>query len=558
MENKPRIIAGNCEYCGTPAYTCMHYKGIVDVSGKRLPNAPEVSAATPENPSDKFVRTTPFNCKANSKKLLIGCVDFSELTGMPMYLYNLGKEMIKLGYEITLVSTIGGKMAEIGREAGFRLFSWDQDYHDDYTALILNEPISARLLKEFPDVPAYNIIHSARPEDEPIPDCPQIRKYFCSKHSDFEYIKEKVPVKKIDFLSIPIDFYRFNKKKRRDHEGYVVLAPCTFDELRKPMLKDLVKRAQDNPDIKVILKGKNYGAIKHPEALPPNVILDEEPSVNIEDFMAEADEVAGILLGTVTIEAWAMGLKTSVYDLEGNYEMVEPAKNFKTFHDSAYVAARLHNTLNAKWADIIIPHHDQPDLLAQTLKTIPIKNYNVIIVRGSFFANACNRGAKLAQTDTLIFANDDMAIGSKALWEMLDHPADVVGIRQIYPDGSDLGIGIFINEYGNYELTANKDKAKYPSGALFKISRSVWKDIGGFNEEFINGGEDQDLFLRCIEADYSCGFVDTPVVHYCSQSTGRFDYIGENDKLLFSLWPENRLNKVLGNDHRQPSDVVKL
>ena len=123
---------------------------------------------------------------------------------------------------------------------------------------------------------------------------------------------------------------------------------------------------------------------------------------------------------------------------------------------------------------------------------------------------------------------------------------------------ADLGIGIFINEYGNYELTANKDKAKYPSGALFKISRSAWKDIGGFNEEFINGGEDQDLFLRCIEADYSCGFVDTPVVHYCSQSTGRFDYISENDKLLFSLWPENRLNKVLGNDHRQPSDVVKL
>lgn len=555
---KPRIIAGNCEFCGIPAYRCMHYKGTVDPSGKRLPNAPEVSQ--PEKPAEQngFVKITPFNCKHNPKKLLIGCVDFSELTGMPMYLYNLGKEMIKLGYEITIVSTIGGAMAEMAREAGFRLFNWDQDYRDDYMALILNEPISERLLKEFPDTPAYNIIHSARPEDEPISDRPQIRKYLYSKHSDFDYIKDKVPLNKIAYLPIPIDFVRFNKKKRIAHDGYVVLAPCTFDELRKPMLKNLVQRAQDNPEMLFILKGKNYGAIKHPEALPKNVVLDDNPATNIEDFMAKADEVAGILLGTVTLEAWAMGLKTSVYDLEGNYTMIEPEKNFKAFHDACRVATKLHVILNEKWADIIIPHHDQPDLLAQTLKTIPIRNYNVIVVRGGYFAQSCNRGAKLAETKTFIFANDDMAIGTAALWELLDHPADVAGIRQVYPDGSDLGIGIFINEHGNYELTSDKDKAQYPSGALFKITREAWEDVGGFDDRFINGGEDQDLFLRCLEAGYKTGLVDKSVVHYCSQSTGRFDFISENDKLLFGLWTDERLKKVFGENYRLPSDIKEI
>jgi hypothetical protein len=551
MQNKPKIIRGICEFCGVPAKECMHYKETVDNEGILLPNSPDFK----EN-SEHFNRVTPYNCRKNSKKILIGCVDFSNLTGMPMYLYNLGKEMIKRGYEISLVSTIGGDIARLAREAGFKLFDWEADYKDDYMAMLLNEPISARLMAQFPDVPAYNIIHSARPADEPIADCPQIRKYFYSKDSDLEYMKGKVPVEKIESLPIPIDFERFNPAKKREHERYTILAPCTFDDLRRPMLLNLVQRAIDNPEILVILKGKNYGVINNPDALPANVkILD--PSDNVEDFMAEADEVAGILLGTVTLEAWAMGLKTSVYDLEGNFEMVEAPIAFEAMHKSSSVAYRLDTILNEKWADIIIPHHDQPDLLAQTLKTIPIRNYNVIIVRGSYFSKSCNKGARLAETNKLIFANDDMAIGAKALWEMIDNPADVVGVRQVYPDGTDLGIGIFINEFGNYELTARTDKARYPSGALFRIKRNCWEDVGGLNEEFFNGGEDQDLFLRCLEAKQSVGFVETPVIHYCSQSTGRFDYIEHNDNLLFGLWPDERLQKVLGNDYRQESDVAK-
>ena len=555
---KPRIIAGTCEFCGIPAYQCDHYKGLVDISGKKMFSDDKKSDSSDNIVSNNFIKTTPENGKKSNKKILISCVDFSHLTGMPIYLYNLGREMIKLGYEITLVSTIGGVISDKAREAGFKLFSWEEDYRDDYIALILNEPISEQMLERFPDVPAYNIIHSARPEDEPIPDCPQIRKYLYSKASDLAYMKGKVPVDKIDSLPIPIDFERFSPSKKRPHDVYTILAPCTLDKLRLPMLKDLVKRACDNPDIKVILKGHNYGVIPNPSALPKNVILDENPEFNIEEIMADCDEVAGILLGTVTIEAWAMGLKTSVYDLEGNYEMVEQPKDFEIIHSAKFIANRLHNFLTEKWADIIIPHHDQPDLLAQTLRNIPIRNYNVIIVRGGYFSQSCNKGSKLAETNNLIFANDDLKIGARALWEMLDNPADLVGIKQIYPDGSDLCIGIFINEFGNYELTSDIKKAIYPSGALFKITREAWKKVKGFNNGFINGGEDQDLFLKCIEAGYSVGFVETPVVHYCSQSTGRFDYIGHNDELLFKLWTKERLIKTLGDKIKQPSDLKNI
>jgi len=545
MTNKPKIIGSICEYCGVPAYLCDHYRGQVDKSGQKLPEVAEriISEAVTAAP-EKFVKSTPLNSKKTTKKLLIGCVDFSELTGMPMCLYNLGKEMIGLGYEISLVSTIGGEIAEMATAAGFKLFSWDQNYTDDYQALILNEPISAKLLDQFPDVPAYNIIHSARPEDEPIPDCPQIRKYFYVKGTDFEYIKDKVPLKKVQRLPIPIDFDRFYRGRKTDHAGYTILAPCTFDELRKPMLKNLVKRAKENPEIKVIIKGKNYGLKIDRSALPPNVVIDETPAKNIEDFMAEADEVAGILLGTVTMEAWAMGLNTSVYDLEGNYEMVKPPKGFAITHNAKMVAIKLNRILNEKWADMVIPHHDQADLLAQTLKTIPLRNYNVVIVRGTFFAAACNKGAKLAETDKIIFANDDLVLNPRVLWKILDAPEPIVGVSQVYPDGEKLCHGIFINENGNYELTTDPGKTLYPSGAFFKVDKAVWKELGGLCEEYINGGEDQDLFMSALEAGHKTAVIDDPIVHYCSRSTGRFDHLTENDIILRKCWPEKRLRKL--------------
>jgi len=537
---KPRIINGVCEHCGVKASTCVHYKASID---------------SIEENGNKII--TPQNYNKTSKKLLFSCVDFSNLTGMPMYLYNLGKELIKLGYEINLVSTIGGDIADMAREAGFKLFDWKDDYNDDYMALVLNEPISEVMLSRFPDVPAYNIIHSARPEDEPIPDCPQIRKYLYSKNSDLEYIKGKVPDKKIEYLPIPIDSERFNPNKRIAHKRYTILAPCTIDQLRKPMLLDLINRARNNPDIVVIVKGADYGALNDVPS-PDNFFIDPVPSKNIEEAMAIADEVAGILFGTVTLEAWAMGLETSVYDLEGKYEMVEPDGDFEFSHEARLVAKSFDEILKEKWADIIIPHHDQPDLLAQTLKSIPIRNYNVIIVRGGYFSESCRRGAHLAQTQNLIFANDDLIIGAKALWEMIDNDADIVGIKQIYPDGSDLCVGIFINEFGNYELTSNKEKAQYPSGALFKISRTAWDETGGLDLRFINGGEDQDLFLKCLEDGFSVGFVETTVVHYCSQSSGRFDHIERNDNWLFRLWTEERLEKVLGKNYKKSSDIKQL
>ena len=64
--------------------------------------------------------------------------------------------------------------------------------------------------------------------------------------------------------------------------------------------------------------------------------------------------------------------------------------------------------IKGKIADIIIPHHNRHDLLKNTLDAIPLDIFNIFIVAGGSFARNCNLGAKLAQTDNLIFMNDDI------------------------------------------------------------------------------------------------------------------------------------------------------
>lgn len=503
----------------------------------------------------KVNRKTSWNAKRQVFHVVIGCQDFSQLSGMPIYNYRLGREFVRLGCDVTVVApTIGGDLTKMARKAGIRVFSYQSGKHlnSSPSVLLLNELWSKCLLADFPDAPAWYYCHSKYDCDAPIEKRPQIRGYFAPRKQVADYWMKKTGYK-IAVIPIPIPFDEFSQVRTKRHKTYRILVPCTFNEIREPMVRDIIKRARADKKVEVLFKGTDYGVLEKLE-LPGNCRW-EDASPDIRPYMHWADEVAGIFVGTVTLEAWAMGKATSVYDEKGRCEMGKPPKGFRTIYDSAAVAKRFLELFREKWADIVIPHYDQRELLAQTLGTIPLQNYNVIVVRGGTFAQNCNKGAKLAETDNLIFANDDLLINPQALWEMLDAKEELVGVQQFYPNGEALCVGIFINQFGNYELTNKPKKAMYPSGALFRIKRHVFEEVGGFDERFRNGGEDQDLFLKALEAGYRTGFVDSSVVHYCSQSTGRFDYVVENDETLHKLWPKKRLEKVLGKHYARKSDL---
>lgn len=205
--------------------------------------------------------------------------------------------------------------------------------------------------------------------------------------------------------------------------------------------------------------------------------------------------------------------------------------------------------IKKKIADIIIPHHDRHDLLKNTLDKLPNDIFNIIIVSGGSFAENCNKGAKLAETDNLIFLNDDVEVNVGILKDMVNADTDIVGCAQKIPRKTqDILYGIGYKDInGKLEagLSRSLEETHIPSGFCFRVKKKVWESLKGFDEAFENGAEDQDLGFRILENKYSVSYITTPMIHHESQSEGRHRLSHLNQKLLHKIWNEGKLRKLL-------------
>lgn len=221
-------------------------------------------------------------------------------------------------------------------------------------------------------------------------------------------------------------------------------------------------------------------------------------------------------------------------------------------------------TRGPKLGDIIIPHHDRHEYLRPLLERIPLGLFNIFIVSGGSFARNCNLGAKLAQTENLIFLNDDVEITEQVLREMCANKADMIGATQIIPSMGNkayYGIGFWF-EKGKLQagLMQKPESVHIPCGFLFGMKKKAWEKLGGLDEGFINGGEDSDLGLRALKAKMKVDYITIPVIHHHSQSEGRLIYSKENQQRLEEKWPAKEVKKLfnlssekirilLGNNH---------
>ena len=249
-------------------------------------------------------------------QILLASFEFESLTGQPMYNYNLAKGLIEAGHEVTCVGLrTGGTIAKWLKEIGAEVYSYHpkSEWFDVYDLTIISECLPEVIDNIICD-DIYNFCHSKGELDQPI-EREEIKGYLFPREEVQKHWKKEGKI-----IPIPLDFNKFKKYERVESPDYIILSPCTLDSLRKPMLLDLLKRAVGN--VKVWIVGKDYGALKGVK-IPENVTIFPETD-NVVEYMKKADELAGIFIGTVTLEAWAVGLKTSVYDELGRYEYIEP------------------------------------------------------------------------------------------------------------------------------------------------------------------------------------------------------------------------------------------
>jgi hypothetical protein len=268
-------------------------------------------------------------------KILLASMELTSLTGQPMYTYHLAKGLRELGHEIVCAGLhADGEVKEMFQKLGCKVVTLRNPKCKGKFDLALIAENIPEYLEGLECDKIYNISHSKSDCDKPIDD-ERITGYIAPRTQVSEYWEEQFDIK-FEILPIPIDF----KKWELEHipqERYTILAPCGMCEIRKKMLLDLINRARKDGKIQVWIMGEDYGALKGVE-IPDNVKVMTR-TFEIEQSMRRADEVAGIFIGTVTLEAWAMGVETSVYDEEGNWDYVEKPKDFNK-HDYKKVTER--------------------------------------------------------------------------------------------------------------------------------------------------------------------------------------------------------------------------
>ena len=196
-------------------------------------------------------------------------------------------------------------------------------------------------------------------------------------------------------------------------------------------------------------------------------------------------------------------------------------------------------------ATIIVPTiHARPDLLdrcvqecARTMR----EDDNLLVLEGGTFAENCNGGAGLAQTDILIFLNDDCKPDQDDWIDRLLDPfrwdhVGIVGARLIYPDGKLQHTGVYLENDASGIVARNRtwDCVSGPvdavTGACLAIRTSLFREVGGFDEAFRNGYEDIDLCLRARQAGHTIWYqAECTVIHHESQSgPRRWQWVNEN------------------------------
>lgn len=190
------------------------------------------------------------------------------------------------------------------------------------------------------------------------------------------------------------------------------------------------------------------------------------------------------------------------------------------------------------------------------------------------FAKAINQGARLAQGEYLLLLNNDTIITPGFIAEMKkvfekNNKVGIVGclIYNLLSPKTVQHAGImFTQDYLPYELgmevpgiapgipvsdsrVITVREVPAVTFACAMIKKSVFEDIGGLDEGYISGWEDNDACLRVREKGYKIFYTGlTSIKHQKFGSVGRLAKESQNRQRYDDIWVHTgRAKKVLGD-----------
>jgi hypothetical protein len=262
----------------------------------------------------------------NKKKLkvLIGCLLFKEYTGSEMYVYELARNLIKLNCEVHILSpNIGGPLTELTKKLGIKIFDFNKPPINEKYNIIHGQhyPVVEALIKLFPNTPKICTIHSEVISlENPIQDI-SIFKYIAIRPEIKEHLVNKFGIleKQIEIIYNPIDEERFNTNNTTN-DGYTLFVG-TIDYLRRNTILDLINYTKIN-NKKLFVVGKNHSDYLNYIKSYDHVKYFES-TYEIEKFVKNCSETAGVLLGRTTIEGWMCGKPGWIYNVDSPGNIID-------------------------------------------------------------------------------------------------------------------------------------------------------------------------------------------------------------------------------------------
>jgi GT2 family glycosyltransferase/SAM-dependent methyltransferase/Flp pilus assembly protein TadD len=170
------------------------------------------------------------------------------------------------------------------------------------------------------------------------------------------------------------------------------------------------------------------------------------------------------------------------------------------------------------------------------------------------FAKACNQGARAAHGKYLVFLNNDTIpqpgwLNALVMEVEGDASVGVVGSKLLFPDGTIQHAGVvrdcqhllpyhlYKSFAGDHPAVNQRREFQIVTAACLLIRRSLFEEVGGFDEGYVNGFEDADLCLKVKERGSLVVYQPRSVIiHLESQSPGRKAYEDENAARFLHRW----------------------
>ena len=222
-----------------------------------------------------------------------------------------------------------------------------------------------------------------------------------------------------------------------------------------------------------------------------------------------------------------------------------------TYNSSSYIGACLAPLLGMLDVELLVVDNDSKDgTAAQVQREFP--NIRLIALQENVgFGHACNIGVAASSGSFVLLLNPDAVAPAQAIRTVLEfceqHPqAGIVGGSLVDPSGLPLQSmgdmpslprlvldkpmawvakhvgprGLFRWVLGQcsakFRLPHEAEPVAWVSGAFLCCRRSIWNEIGGFDEQFFLYYEDVDLCLRVSQAGWEVWHVPDAVVQHQS------------------------------------------